>query len=105
MARGKASEANILARDDDDPEHQAAKDSTALADFVSLQIVKYRTDHGLSQRQLGELLGIAQANVARLEAGDHEPSFATLDRISRTLGLEFQIVFTRHGPRTRRCRE
>jgi len=100
MAKAKASDESILARYDDDlVEHRADEDRAALADFVSLQIVKYRADHGLSQRQLGELLGIAQANVARLEAGDHEPSFATLAHISRTLGLEFQIAFTRQGPR------
>lgn len=99
MARAKASEERIVARYDDEREYQAERERTALADLVSLQIVKYRADHGLSQRQLGDLLGMPQANIARLEHGSREPSFATLDRISRTLGIEFQIVFTRQGPR------
>ncbi|MHB1874172.1 MAG: helix-turn-helix domain-containing protein, partial [Streptosporangiaceae bacterium] len=32
--------------------------------------------------------------VARLEAGGHEPSLATLSRLARVLGVEFHIDIT-----------
>jgi len=35
-----------------------------------------------------------QPAIARLEAGDHEPSLATLARLARGLGLEFHIDIT-----------
>jgi len=40
--------------------------------------------------------------VARLEAGDHEPTFSTLERLARGLGIEFHIDIT---PATSRLRE
>ena len=38
------------------------------------EIRKLRTDRKMSQRELGELLGIEQATVSRLENGEWEPS-------------------------------
>ena len=32
--------------------------------------------------------------IARLEAGDHEPSLAMLSRLARVLGIEFHIDIT-----------
>jgi len=43
---------------------------------------------------LARLLGMHQPAIARLEAGDHEPSLATLSRLARVLGLEFHIDIT-----------
>jgi transcriptional regulator with XRE-family HTH domain len=38
--------------------------------------------------------GMHQPAIARLEAGDHEPSLATLSRLARVLGIEFHIDIT-----------
>ncbi|HUB38746.1 MAG TPA: helix-turn-helix transcriptional regulator [Streptosporangiaceae bacterium] len=35
-----------------------------------------------------------QPAIARLEAGDHEPSLATLSRLARVLRIEFHIDIT-----------
>jgi transcriptional regulator with XRE-family HTH domain len=35
-----------------------------------------------------------QPAIARLEAGEHEPSLATLSRLARVLGIEFHIDIT-----------
>ena len=35
-----------------------------------------------------------QPAIARLEAGDHEPSLTTLARLARGLGVEFHIDVT-----------
>jgi hypothetical protein len=38
-----------------------------------------------------------QPAVARLEAGEHNPSFDTLARLSSALGIEFHIAVTPAG--------
>lgn len=84
-----------------DPEYLAEQRRTALANTVAIRILEYRTEHGLSQTALGKLLRMPQANIARLEAADHEPSFALLDRLSRTLGMTFHLDFTPEGPQAK----
>lgn len=54
----------------------------------------YRLEHDVSQAELGRRVGMRQPHIARLEAGDHEPSLTTLARLSRALGIEFYIDIT-----------
>lgn len=77
-----------------DPEARAEHDRTAFANAVAIRVIRYRAEHRLSQSALGRLLGMKQPAIARLEAGDHEPSLATLARLARGLGLEFHIDVT-----------
>jgi ribosome-binding protein aMBF1 (putative translation factor) len=73
------------------PEFRAEWERTALARAVSLAVLRYRTDHGLSQTALANKLGMRQPQVSRLELGEHNPSMETLMRLSACLGLEFNI--------------
>jgi ribosome-binding protein aMBF1 (putative translation factor) len=77
-----------------DPEIRREHERTALAHAVAMRVIGYRIDHGLSQTELARMLGMHQPAIARLEAGDHEPSLATLSRLARTLGVEFHIDIT-----------
>ena len=77
-----------------DPEIRGEHERTALAHAVAMRIIGYRIDHGLSQSELARMLRMHQPAIARLEAGDHEPSLATLSRLARTLGVEFHIDIT-----------
>ena len=74
-----------------DPDFKAEWDRTAVARAVALKVLTYRTEHGLSQRALAETLGMTQPQVARLEAGEHNPTIDTLARIADALDLEFAI--------------
>lgn len=74
-----------------DPEFRAEWERTALARAVAEAIIRYRAEHNLSQRQLGERLGMKQPQVARLELGEVNPSMETLTRVSAQLGIEFTI--------------
>jgi transcriptional regulator with XRE-family HTH domain len=38
-----------------------------------------------------------QPAVARLEAGDHNPSFRTLIRLAEALGVEFRLHISKDG--------
>src|SRR5258708_13907613 len=64
---------------------------TRLANEVAIKVIQYRVTHGLSQTALSRMLGWRQPNVARLEAGEHEPSVATLSRLAHILGLGFSV--------------
>jgi ribosome-binding protein aMBF1 (putative translation factor) len=84
----------VLAEQLKDPTFREEWDRTALARAVATRVVAYRAQQGLSQAALARKLGVSQPLVARLEAGEHEPTLTTLSRLSRHLGLEFHIDIT-----------
>ncbi len=84
----------IAAEELADPEIRREHERTALAHAVAMRVIGYRVERGLSQTALGHVLGMHQSAIARLEAGDHEPSLATLSRLARSLGIEFHIDIT-----------
>jgi ribosome-binding protein aMBF1 (putative translation factor) len=86
--------AQIAAEELADPEIRRAHERTALAHAVAMRVIGYRAAHGLSQTALARRLGMHQPAIARLEAGDHEPSLATLSRLAAKLGIEFHIEIT-----------
>jgi ribosome-binding protein aMBF1 (putative translation factor) len=86
--------AQVAAEDLADPEVRREHERTTLAHAVAMRVIGYRIDHGLSQTALARMLGMHQPAIARLEAGDHEPSLATLSRLARVLGIEFHIDIT-----------
>jgi transcriptional regulator with XRE-family HTH domain len=84
-----------------DPAFRAEWQRTALARAVALRLVRYRTEHDLSQRDLAKLLGMEQPQVARLERGDVNPTLETLMRLAGALEIEFTIDVR---PTTRKAR-
>jgi ribosome-binding protein aMBF1 (putative translation factor) len=74
-----------------DPEAQARREKTALARAVARAVVRYRSEHGLSQGALAAKLGMRQPHVARLELGERQPTIETLERLARVLGLRFIV--------------
>jgi ribosome-binding protein aMBF1 (putative translation factor) len=77
-----------------DPEIRREHERTTLAHAVAMRVIGYRIDHGLSQTRLAQIVGMHQPAIARLEAGDHEPSLNTLSRLAKALGIEFHIDIT-----------
>ncbi|MGH3708834.1 MAG: helix-turn-helix transcriptional regulator [Pseudonocardiaceae bacterium] len=77
-----------------DPGVAAEYERTSFAHAVAIRVIRYRVDHDLSQSALARQLGMQQPAIARLEAGDHEPSLTTLVRLARGLGMEFHIDVT-----------
>lgn len=85
-----------LAEELRDPAFKREWERTAVARAVALKVLAYRTDHGLSQRALAKNLGMTQPQVARLEAGEHNPTIDTLARLAQTLDIEFAIDVRPH---------
>jgi DNA-binding XRE family transcriptional regulator len=80
-----------------DPKVAHAWHETELARQVALFLVAYRAEHQLTQTALAQKLGMRQPAVARLEAGDHNPSFRTLIRLAEALGVEFRLHISKDG--------
>lgn len=76
---------------DADPEYRREWERTALARAIAVKVVAYRGEHGLSQTVLAERLQMTQPAIARLEGGEHNPTFPTLLRLSNALGVELAI--------------
>ena len=55
------------------------------------QIVAARTEKGITQMKLAEMLGTHRSNISRLEKGDHNPSLDMLLKISSVLGIKIDI--------------
>jgi transcriptional regulator with XRE-family HTH domain len=81
----------VLAEELQDSAFRREWDRTAVARAVALKVLAYRTEHGLSQRALAQKLGMTQPQLARLEAGEHNPTIDTLARLAQTLDIEFAI--------------
>lgn len=55
----------------------------------------------MTQTAFGRLVGMRQPHVARLESGEHEPSFSALVRLATALGEDFTIDIKASGVRLR----
>lgn len=85
---------DLLDRERRDPEYRQEWDRTQIAHEVAMCIIAYRVEHGLTQTELARRAGLKQPAIARLEAGEHQPSLSTLALLSRRLGMEFHIAIT-----------
>lgn len=85
---------DVLAGHLEDPEFRREWERTTLARAVAIQVTAYRAEHKLSQTALGRMVDMTQPAIARLEIGEHEPTFAMLSRLSRGLGINFHIDIT-----------
>jgi ribosome-binding protein aMBF1 (putative translation factor) len=81
----------IAATESHDPEVAKELERTSVAEQVALLVTTYRVEKALTQTGLAELLGMHQSAIARLEAGTHEPSLATLARLSSALGIRLDV--------------
>jgi DNA-binding XRE family transcriptional regulator/predicted RNase H-like HicB family nuclease len=62
---------------------------------AALSIRWARHDAALSQKALGELAGVSQQQIGKLEDPDENPSLETLAKVGRALGLEVTVGFER----------
>ncbi len=63
-------------------------------EFAIVQaIIDARKESGLTQKQLSERTGIAQADISKLESGNANPSVRTLQRLAAGMGMRVKIEF------------
>lgn len=74
-----------------DREYHAFEEQMLVAEQIARLLIAYRMKHNLTQRQLGDSLGMKESAISRLESGQHTPSVNTICRI--TAGLKKKLVF------------
>jgi len=80
-----------------DPDFAEEWERLAVARLVAAQLVRYRSQHNLSQRALAAQLGVSQPRVVELESGEKNPTFDTLVKIAAVTGSEFAIDIAPQG--------
>ena len=81
----------IAAAEMRDPQVAAEVQRTSVAQQLAMLLIRYRVEHGLTQTALARAVGMKQPAIARLEAGEHEPSVGTLTRLAQALDLTLTL--------------
>lgn len=75
------------------PEFKAEYDALEPEFQIIQAIIDARNRSGLTQKQLSEKTGIAQADISKLENGNANPSLRTLQRLAAGMGMRVKIEF------------
>lgn len=55
---------------------------------IGQRIKDVRTAKGLNQDQIAERSGISQGHLSAVENGEHQPTYGTLEKIAKAMGME-----------------
>ena len=76
-----------------DPAFKEAWDAMEPEFQLIRLLLDAREKKHLTQKQLSELTGIAQADISRMENGTANPSIKTLQRLAVALGMQLKLEF------------
>lgn len=82
------------------PKHMEATRSRLME--IATSILRQRAAKGLTQADLGELLGLPQSHVSRLEGGKVDLRTSSLLELARVLDMEVILVPRKLVPAVRR---
>ncbi len=80
-------------------EHLLSKDDLAELRINELhykllrEIIKYRRERNLTQKELAEIIGTKQSAISRLESGKLNPSIGFLQKVANALNVKIDIKF------------
>ena len=76
-----------------DPAFKAEYDALEPEFSIIQAMIDARKASGLTQQQLAEKTGIAQADISKLENGSANPSLRTLRRLAAGMGMQLNLEF------------
>lgn len=83
----------------DDPQRRASVEAERVNAQVARMIYDLRSDAGLTQKELAELVGTTQSAISRLEDADYEGhSLSMLSRIAEALRQKMTVAMTAKDP-------
>ena len=77
----------------EDPGFKAGWDALEPEFSIMQAMIDARKASGLTQKQLSERTGIAQADISKLESGNANPSLKTLQRLAAGMGMKVKVEF------------
>lgn len=85
----------------EDPSFAEKLDRAGQAWDIAFQIIALREKTGLTQKQLADLVGTKQSNIARLESADYTGyTLKTLEKVTRALKSRLEIRIVPSGTRS-----
>jgi len=75
-------------------EERRELDAARVRFRIGARVLQQRLAAGLTQKQLAEASGIAQADISRIERGQINPTAATLETLGGPLGVTLDYVPT-----------
>lgn len=75
------------------PEVQHEYDELKVLYDIKREIIKFRIEQGLSQKELADRINTKQSAISRLESGEYNPSLEFLSKVANALGKELHISF------------
>ena len=82
-----------------DPAFKEEWDALEPEFSIMQAMIDARKASGLTQKQLSERTGIAQADISKLESGNANPSLKTLQRLAAGMGMKVKVEFQPLGNR------
>ena len=82
-----------LATQMQNPEFKAEYEALDNEFAIIQAMIDARKTSGMTQKQLSEKTGIAQADISKLENGNANPSLRTLQRLANGMGMKVKLVF------------
>lgn len=76
-----------------DPEFRKEYEALQPEFEIKRAMIEARRDCGMTQKQLADKTGIAQADISKLETGNANPSLKTLQRLAAGMGMRVKIEF------------
>ena len=61
--------------------------------MIGERIIEYRREHGISQREFGEMLGVTSQAVSKWERDVCCPDISLLPELAEVLGVELRELF------------
>jgi len=77
----------------ENPDFKAEWDALEPEYQIIKAMLNARTEKNITQKELSEITGIAQADISRLERGSANPSIRTLQRLAEGLGMTLKLEF------------
>lgn len=76
------------------PEERLEERYYDILNNISVALVEYRIKHNLNQKQLSEMLDVAQSMVSKYESGDYNISIKALNELCGKLGFSLNVSIT-----------
>ncbi len=64
---------------------------------ISLKIINYRIEKGITQKKLAEKLNVSQSMISKLESGEYNPTIEQLWKVSKKLGWTLELQMKKTG--------
>lgn len=84
---------DFLAEQLKDPEFKTEWEALQPERAIMQAVIDARKRSGLTQKQLSEKTGIAQADISKMETGNGNPSLRTLQRLAAGMGMRIKLEF------------